>query len=58
LQDIHTKFHKDRFRLSKVVGGGGIHTLSKGSHKPTLMFQNKERRLNICSETSVISSDC
>jgi hypothetical protein len=31
---VHTKFHKDRFRSSKVVREGGIHTQT---HTQTVM---------------------
>jgi hypothetical protein len=39
----HTKFHKDWFRQSKVVNGGGFTQTARWSHKPTSIFsQNTE----------------
>jgi hypothetical protein len=54
--DIHTKFHKVRFKFSKIFRGDAH--IQKGDLISLLLyFQNKERKLNICSETFVLSSD-
>jgi hypothetical protein len=48
--DVHTKFHKDWLRHSKVNGELQTHTHTEAgnwSHKPTSIFLNKESRLKI-----------
>jgi hypothetical protein len=49
--DMHTKFHTDWFRHSKVDNGGFTDTQTAWrSHKPTFTFLNKESRLKIQSK--------
>jgi hypothetical protein len=48
--DIHTKFHENRYRFSKFMGGIRIETRSRTarwSHKPNFICQNKKSRMKI-----------
>jgi hypothetical protein len=42
---IYIKFHKDWFRHSKVNAGGESRARRQHDDLPSLLFQNKERRL-------------
>jgi hypothetical protein len=58
--DIHTKFHKDWFRHSKVYMGGYTDTeVAWWCHRGLrIFFQNKESRLQNSSFLSLLRKQC
>jgi hypothetical protein len=57
---VHTKFHNDWFRHSKVVRGGYTHghtdtQTARRFHKPTFIFWEKESTLNMTGKQQEVT---
>jgi hypothetical protein len=48
---VYIKFHKDRFRSSKVFGGVHMHTHTHRQHGDLIILQSKESELKIFKKT-------